>query len=388
MQSMILKISIIITLSSALFVLLRYGGHRLKGTHPMPLFTFVAILFCAGLDAGLVMLPLTEFPEYASKPEYQFANPVAIEFGFWGFLVWGFYFLTAFYFCVIEPKLKLFEIPVIKFLNNFVTIATCAFTAFLFFSNLPTYIDGITNMQRYMMVAVVIFASVYSSSDIKFVRLLSVGSTWLFLMLIVGVWYDSKVGGIGFLHNLSLVGAYFENLPKFVLPINEYHEFYLLWWFSWSVMIGQFMARFANNVTVRQLAVAMMIVPSIPLAIWFSVLYGLFVNSSTISFFWKSSMVVVGVLFVINSLDSLIRLYSDNLKWSVKRLGFYKYFAINSAVMFSLVGLYMFTPLKIEWIGMIICCIYYVVIVMMFIRRKQVQEIFSKKEHDEMVETV
>ena len=134
MQSMILKISIIITLSSALFVLLRYGGHRLKGTHPMPLFTFVAILFCAGLDAGLVMLPLTEFPEYASKPEYQFANPVAIEFGFWGFLVWGFYFLTAFYFCVIEPKLKLFEIPVIKFLNNFVTIATCAFTAFLFFS--------------------------------------------------------------------------------------------------------------------------------------------------------------------------------------------------------------------------------------------------------------
>ena len=78
------------------------------------------------------MNPLTEFPIYADESVYGFANPLAIEFGFWGFLIWAFYFLTTFYFCVLEPKVKLFEIPLVKALNNIVIIATCAFTGFLF----------------------------------------------------------------------------------------------------------------------------------------------------------------------------------------------------------------------------------------------------------------
>ena len=70
------------------------------------------------------MFPLTEFVGYAdikASPEYAFANPLAIEFGYWGFLIWGFYFLTCFYFCVIEPKVKFFEIAWVKLINNIVT---------------------------------------------------------------------------------------------------------------------------------------------------------------------------------------------------------------------------------------------------------------------------
>ncbi|NIL95452.1 MAG: BCCT family transporter, partial [Woeseiaceae bacterium] len=62
-------------------------------------------------------------------------------------------FLTTFYFCIVEPKLGLFEIPWIKFTNNIVIIGTCAFTAFLFLFYLPDYIAGISDVFRYALVA-------------------------------------------------------------------------------------------------------------------------------------------------------------------------------------------------------------------------------------------
>jgi glycine betaine transporter len=105
----ILSIAIIITLATSLAIVLRFGTLRCEGTMPVSLFTFMAILFTSGLDVGLIMFPLTEFPTYASEEPYACANP-PIEFGFWVFLVWGFYFLTSFYFVVVEPKLQLFEI--------------------------------------------------------------------------------------------------------------------------------------------------------------------------------------------------------------------------------------------------------------------------------------
>ena len=76
--------------------------------------------------------PLLDFDRYATGAAYQFANPLAIEFGFWGFWVWGLYFLSAAYFCLFEPRLKLFEHPWVKTLHNGIILGTCAFTAYLF----------------------------------------------------------------------------------------------------------------------------------------------------------------------------------------------------------------------------------------------------------------
>ena len=92
---------------------------------------------------GLLMFPMVDFEIFANEADYAFANPLALEFGFWGFLVWGFYFLTTFYFCVVEPRLQLFEIPLIKLINNLTIIGTCAFTGYLFLHYLPGYIEGI-----------------------------------------------------------------------------------------------------------------------------------------------------------------------------------------------------------------------------------------------------
>ncbi|MEC7290526.1 MAG: BCCT family transporter, partial [Pseudomonadota bacterium] len=269
----ILSIAILATLGTSLIFVIWFRNLRLQGGDPLPLTAFMAILFTSGLDVGLIMFPLTEFPVYESEAAYGFTNALAIEFGFWGFLVWGFYFLTTFYFCVVEPRLKLFEIGWVKLINNGVIIATCAFTGFLFLSYLPTYIEGISDPFRYALVAVVVLAAVLSSTDIRYVKWLGLGSSVLFFGLIALLWVTSGAGFGGLAESASNISGYFTNLHRFTSPLTDYHAFYLFWWFAWSIMIGQFVARFVSGLRVWQLAAAMVILPAIPLGLWFCVLF-------------------------------------------------------------------------------------------------------------------
>ncbi|MDX2319544.1 MAG: BCCT family transporter [Moritella sp.] len=358
-----LTIGILFTFAAIAFVIFRWGNVKCVGVTPVRTFTFIAILFTSGLDVGLIMFPLTEFAGYANlaaSPEYSFSNPLAIEFGFWAFLIWAFYFLTCFYFCVIEPRVKFFEIPLIKFINNFIIIGTCAFTAYLLLTNLPWYLpelgDGETIVGSfYLIVFVVIAAAVYSSTSIRYVRILSLASTWLFLGLIVLMWagaFLSEGSSVNeFATTFALLGDYFGNLHHFVLPMNDYHEFYLFWWFSWSIMIGQFTSRFVGGMKTYQVLIAMMVFPSIPIAVWFSVLYYYSVNEIATTGFYNLAMILVGITFVINSLDSLVRLYTDNLNLTVERFGKAKYIIGNVALMSGLTLLFKLDFLQIQWVG-------------------------------------
>lgn len=365
----ILSIAILATLATSLILVIWFRNRRLEGRDPLPLTAFMAILFTSGLDVGLIMFPLTEFPVYETEAAYGFTNALAIEFGFWGFLVWGFYFLTTFYFCVVEPKLKLFEIGWVKLVNNGVIIATCAFTGFLFLSYLPNYIEGISDSFRYALVAVVVLAAVLSSTDIRYVKWLGLGSSGLFFGLIVLLWLASGAGDSGLAASASNIGGYFANLPKFTRPLTDYHAFYLFWWFAWSIMIGQFVARFVGGLRTYQLMLALLILPSIPIALWFSVLYVYHIESIELVRSLQICMVIVGVIFVVNSLDSLTRLYSENLGLTVQRLSGPGYIATHWALLFGLILLYQFTPLKIEWIGLVVIGIYCAIYVLTFIRR-------------------
>lgn len=135
-----LSTGLIFTFAAIALILYKWWDMECIGVTPVRTLTFIAILFTSGLDVGLIMFPLTEFGGYGNvseNPEYGFANPLAIEFGFWAFLIWGFYFLTCFYFAIIEPRVKFFEIPLVKVVNNVVIIGTCAFTAYLLLVNLP-----------------------------------------------------------------------------------------------------------------------------------------------------------------------------------------------------------------------------------------------------------
>ncbi|MFT6776308.1 MAG: choline-glycine betaine transporter [Paraglaciecola sp.] len=377
------------------YILFKWGNVRCIGVTPVSTFTFIAILFTSGLDVGLIMFPLTEFASYAdiaTSPEYGFTNPLAIEFGFWAFLIWAFYFLTCFYFCIIEPKVQFFAIPIVKFINNLVIIGTCAFTAFLLLSNLPWYIpqladEGALSASFYLIVLCVIAASVYSSTDIRYVRILSLASTWLFFALIALMWMGALLSDKGhaseLLHTFSLLNGYFSNIHQFILPLNAYHEFYLYWWFAWSIMIGQFTARFVGGLRTYQVFLAMMIFPSIPIAIWFVGLYYMHLNEISLSGWLNGLMVAVGVLFVINSLDSLIRLYTDNLNLTITRIGKTPYFAGNLLVLTSLTLLFTLDFLQIQWVGAIVIGLMFSCLVfILFTRLKTVTQITACPEQN------
>jgi len=354
----VLAAAIVVTSLTSAAILLGWGRQRVTGSMPLSLLGFMALLFTTGLDAGLVMFPLTEFPVYAREPVYAFANPLAIAFGFWGFLVWGFYFLTTFYFLVVEPRVRIFELPAVRFVNNVSIVGTCAFTAHLLLTNLPFYAPGIGGGTRYAVVALAVLTAVLSSTQIHYVRILSVASMWLFGALVAALWLQSGMGVRGLATTAANLGDYFTELPRFVLPMSDYHAFYLCWWFSWSIMIGQFVARFVGGIRTWQLAVAMVVIPSIPLATWFSVLYFYFHNGQAVPPALLTSMVAVGVVFVVNSLDSLIRLYSENLGLTVRRFGFGGYVGVHWALMCGLVLAFQFTPLRIEWFGVTVIALY------------------------------
>ena len=377
----LISFGILLAFGLVIFVTIKWWNLRLIGRDPVPMFVFIAILFTSGLDVGLIMFPLAfDFPLYAdteANPAYAFTNPLALEFGFWGFLIWAFYFLTAFYFCAIEPRVKFFEKPFVRLVNNVVIVTTCAFTGSLFLIYLPYYLPSIGDGESvvttfYVIVFAVILAASYSSTDIKFVKVLSVGSTVLFLLLILGLWLHAGIGLGEFGATISNIGGYFGNIHRFVLPLTEYHEFYLFWWFAWSVMIGQFTSRFVGGMKVQHMLAALMIIPSIPLAVWFAVLYYYYLNSIPTDGLINWAMVIVGTTFVINSLDSLIRLYTDNLNLTTERFGKWTYVAANTAVLFSLTLLFKSQWLQIEWIGGIVIALYVGVLVWIAMRHRDV----------------
>ena len=362
----------IILLLSVAVIFLK-PNKRLTGALPSGVLTFAAILFTSGLDVGLIMFPLTEFPIYAAEDAYSFTNPLAMAFGAWGFLVWALYFLTTFYFCAIEPHVKFFEILIVKFIYNIVVIATCAFTAFLFFKYLPDYVTGISRPAQYISAALVVLLAILSSTHLRFIKWLSLSSTWLFYGLVIAMFIASGIGLSGLWKNVSLMADYFPNMHRYTVPISDYHQFYLYWWLAWSIMIGQFVSRFVGGLKTWQLLGALLILPSITIAFWFAVLYGYYDNRIEVSPMLKLAMVSVGVLFVLNSLDSLTRLYTENLNISVSRLGFAKYVILNWAVLFGLVLLYQFTELHIEWVGLVVIGIYLIIMALLWRSRKAVK---------------
>ncbi|MEO0435283.1 MAG: BCCT family transporter [Pseudomonadota bacterium] len=369
----ILSVAITVVFTTAAVILICFPGLKLEGSQPSHTLVFSAILFTSGLDVGLIMFPLTEFPLYESVPVYSFTNALAIEFGFWGFLVWAFYFLSTFYFCLVEPRLRLFAIPWLRFANSVVIVTTCAFTGFLFLDFLPSYLPDLSPTARYLLVGLVVFVAVVSSSKLTFIKWLGLGSSALFLLLILLLWSKSGAGVYGLFNSLSKLGGYFLHLPNFVYPLSEHHGFYLYWWFAWSIMIGQFVARFVGGIRTWQLLLALLVLPSIPIALWFSVLYFYHETGASLGAGLQSAMVLVGLIFVVNSLDSLTRLYSENLNLTVERLGRFGYVLLHSLFLSGLILLYRFTPLKIEWIGLAVMVIYATVYLLTFRHREQLR---------------
>jgi membrane-associated HD superfamily phosphohydrolase len=87
-------------------------------------------------------------------------------------------------------------------------------------------------------------------------------------------------------------------------------------------------------------------------------LYYYFANAIEITLLLKLAMVTVGVIFVINSVDSLVRLYTDNLGIKVEKLGRPRFILLNVSVLAALVLLFKFTPFEIQSVGLVVIGLY------------------------------
>jgi choline-glycine betaine transporter len=139
-------------------------------------------------------------------------------------------------------------------------------------------------------------------------------------------------------------------------------------------MIGQFVSKFVGGLKTYQLLLALLFIPSIPLALWFGVLYYYFQNAIELSMFWKVAMMGLGIVFVINSIDSLVRLYSDNLKLSRKKLGVPKYMLAHTTLLISLIAMFKWTPLKIHWVGLIVIGLFVALVINIILKFKSLRK--------------
>ena len=124
-------------------------------------------------------------------------------------------------------------------------------------------------------------------------------------------------------------------------------------------MIGQFTARFVSGIRTWQLLIAMLVVPSIAIGVWFTVLYHYHAEGLQIAAFTNLAMISVGVLMVVNSLDSLIRLYTDNLNLTAQHLGRVNYVVFNFLAMVGLTMLFQLDFLRIQWVGALVIALYF-----------------------------
>ena len=72
-MTLIITVAYLSVLACALFVLIRWPMLRCTGEQPVGVLTLVALLFTAGLDMGLVMLPLLEGSPEAVRGGVLFA---------------------------------------------------------------------------------------------------------------------------------------------------------------------------------------------------------------------------------------------------------------------------------------------------------------------------
>jgi hypothetical protein len=75
----------------------------------------------------------------------------------------------------------------------------------------------------------------------------------------------------------------------------------------------------------------------------------------------------------VNSLDSLTRLYTHNIGFTVEALGTGRYVAVNWVILLALILAFQFTPFKIEWVGLTVVGIYATIYTLAFRRRQMLQ---------------
>ena len=295
----------------------RYGTVKLGTAEDKPEFStysWVAMLFCAGIGAGLMYWSAIEWayyyqaPPFAAEPESVEAAKWASSYGVfhWGFIAWAFYCLPT---LAIAYPFYARKVPVLKYSvachywldgrekNVFARAMDFLFMIALIggagsslgFSTplIGTLVSRLTGLEAgfgmevaVVGVCVVIFAtSVYLGLE-RGIKRLSDLNLLLALVLLAFVMF---AGPTLFLVKAALntVGTVIQNfvaMSTWTDPftnsnfVEDWTVFYWAWWIAYGPFVGLFVTRISRGRTIREVVLGMLIYGSLGCALFYLIL--------------------------------------------------------------------------------------------------------------------
>jgi BCCT family betaine/carnitine transporter len=303
----------------------RFGAVKLGAEEDEPEFdsvSWIAMLFCAGIGAGLIYWCGTEWAFYYQSPPFG-AEPYSAEaaewastYGLfhWGFSAWAFYCLPtlaiAYPYYVKKLDHMRFSNSCNYFLRNNEVGPVARFIDFLF---IIAMVGGAATSLGFSTPMIATCISWLFGIENNFA--LEVGVMFLCMGLFAGsVWLGLKKGirtlsdinlGIGlclllfillvgptaFLLKTSLnsVGVLFQNMVRMNFwtdPftdsrfVEDWTVFYWAWWIAFAPYVGMFVARISQGRTIRQVILGMLVLGSLGCWVFYMIVgnYSLFLE--------------------------------------------------------------------------------------------------------------
>lgn len=300
----------------------KFGKIRIGGKDAKPAFSkfsWVAMLFSAGMGIGLVYFSVAEPMLHFNNPIVEGASEIEKSrlamrntFFHYGFHVWGIYMLLGIalaYFTFNKNKslsLKSTLIPlfgqrmntwpgylidVIAVLATLFGLATSlGFGAMQFSTGLSEYfaLENSNTIQVVSIIGITLIATISVVTGLnKGLKYLSNVNIIIALVVFFFVLFLGSTVRLvdGFVESL---GVYLTEFVELSFYRNQYGTsddwfkgwsmFYWVWWISWSPFVGTFVARISKGRTIREIAIYGLIVPSLFSFLWMSVLGGSALN--------------------------------------------------------------------------------------------------------------
>ena len=294
----------------------KFGSVKIGGSDARPAFnkfSWVAMLFSAGMGIGLVYFSVAE-------PMLNFNNPIREGLSFeqksdlamkhtffhYGFHVWGIYTLLGIalaYFTFnkgvplsIRSTLRPlfgkvmdsgvgYTIDIVAVLATLFGLATTLGFGAVQFSTGISELSGIANSINLQVISIVVITLIATASILsglqKGLKYLSNLNILLALVLFL---FILIIGSSVYVFSdlADNVSNYFTGFFEMSLFRREYATddswfkgwsmFYWFWWISWSPFVATFIARISKGRTIREMAIYGLIIPSLFSFLWMSVI--------------------------------------------------------------------------------------------------------------------
>jgi len=292
-----------------------HGKRRLGDTSPeFSTFAWISMLFAAGMGSGLMFWGVAEpIAHVAQPPIVSAADPRELALGIasyhWGLHAWGIYAIAAlvlgyFHFCrgadyrPGSPMRVAFRGRIAELVASaadFVGVLAVAFGVagsvgmgvMQIRSGLSVVFAIDASGTGTSIAIVVVLVVSYTASavtrierGIKWLSTINVGVALVFMlvvMLATGV-LDRLADAVGALVTyaeiivpLSTMTGQWADATTWV---HEWTIGYLVWWIAWAPFVGVFVARISRGRTMREVVLAVAVVPSLLSILWFAALGG------------------------------------------------------------------------------------------------------------------